>query len=186
MPCREARLLLAAQRDGELTPADAALLQEHLKQCANCRAHELRLQCLNTLLLSPAPRSYSSVSTERIMQAVQQQKRITQQLQDIRTQQQTRMARFRVVGVPLAALTFFTLGSIPLLLLALTIVQPALLVNLLSWLSNFVDVSMILAQYLQTGLTLVTRDNRLLLGVAFVLVVMMGMWLRLMRHPQEA
>ena len=35
MPCRDARLLLAAQRDGELTPADAAQLQEHLKQCAS-------------------------------------------------------------------------------------------------------------------------------------------------------
>ncbi len=186
MPCRDARLLLAAQRDGELTPADAAQLQQHLKHCASCRAHELRLQCLNTLLLSPASRSYSSVSTERIMLAVQQQKRITQQLQDIHMQQQSRMARFRVVGVPLAALTLFTLSSIPLLLLALTIVQPALLVNLLSSSSGFVDIFIILMQYMQIGLTLVTRDNRLLLGVAFVLVVMMGMWLRLMRHPQEA
>jgi len=119
------------------------------------------------------------------MLAVQHQQRITQQLQDIQTQQQSRMARFRVVGLPLMALTFFLVGSIPLLLLALTIVQPDLLVNLLSWLSGFIDVLVILAQYLQTGLTLVTRDNRLLLGVAFVLVVMMGMWLRLMRHPQE-
>jgi len=47
-------------------------------------------------------------------------------------------------------------------------------------------VLVILAQYVQTALILVTRDNRLLLVVAFVLVVMMGMWLRLMRHPQEA
>ena len=49
-----------------------------------------------------------------------------------------------------------------------------------------VPVLVILAQYVQTALILVTRDNRLLLVVAFVLVVMMGMWLRLMRHPQEA
>ena len=186
MRCRDARLWLASQRDGELTPAAAAQLQEHLKQCASCRAHELHLQYLNTLLLSPAPRSYSSISTDRIMLAVQHQQRITQQLQDIQTQQQSRMARFRVVGLPLAALTFILFGSIPLLLLALAMIQPDLLVNVLSWLSGFVDVLVILAQYLQTGLTLVTRDNRLLLGVAFVLVVMMGMWLRLMRHPQEA
>lgn len=186
MRCREARLWLAAQRDGELKPEEASQLQEHLKQCASCRAHELRLQCLNTLLLSPSSRSYSSISTERIMLAVQQRKQVTQQLQDIRMQQQSRMARFRVVGVPLMAITFFTLGSIPLLLLALTIVQHDLLVNMLSWLSGFVDVLVILAQYLQTGLTLVTHDTLLLLGVAFVMVVLMGMWLRLMRYPQEA
>ena len=186
MRCRDARLWLATQRDGELAPAVAAQLQEHLKHCPNCRAHEVRLQCLNTLLLSPTPRSYSSISTDRIMLAVQQQQRITQQLQDIQTQQQSRIARVRVVGLPLVVLTFFLVASIPLLLLALTIVQPVLLVNLLSWLSGFIDVLVILTQYVQTGLTLVTRDNRLLLGVALVLVVMMGMWLRLMRHPQEA
>ena len=186
MRCREARLWLAAQRDGELAPADAEQLQEHLKQCASCRAYELRLQCFNTLLLSPTPRSHSSISTERIMLAVQQRKQVTQQLQDIHTQQQSRMARFRVVGVPLVAITFFTLGSIPLMLLALTIVQPDLLVNLLSWLSGLVDVLVILAQYLQTGLTLVTHDSMLLFGVALVMVVLMGMWLRLMRYPQEA
>jgi len=47
-------------------------------------------------------------------------------------------------------------------------------------------VLIVLAQYLQAGLMFITQDNRLLLGVAFVLVVMMGMWLRLMRHPQGA
>jgi hypothetical protein len=120
------------------------------------------------------------------MLAVQHQKRITQQLEDIRKQQRLRIARMRVVGTPLAAITFFMLGSIPLLLLALTIVQPDLLVKTLSLLSDVIDVLIVLAQILQTGLTLVTHDNRLLLGVAFVLVVMMGMWLRLMRHPQEA
>ncbi|HLQ27600.1 MAG TPA: zf-HC2 domain-containing protein [Ktedonobacteraceae bacterium] len=186
MRCSDAKRWLAARRDGELAESDALNLQEHLKQCPACRAHEQRLQCLYTLLLSPTPRSYSSISTERIMLAVQHQKRITQQLEDIRKQQRLRIARMRVVGTPLAAITFFMLGSIPLLLLALTIVQPDLLVKTLSLLSDVIDVLIVLAQILQTGLTLVTHDNRLLLGVAFVLVVMMGMWLRLMRHPQEA
>jgi uncharacterized membrane protein len=135
--------------------------------------------------LSPTPRSFSSISTERILLAVQHQKHITQQIKDIQTQQQSRMARMRVIGLPLAAIAFFTLGSIPLLLLALTIVQPDWLVNMLSLLGDIVDVLIVLTQYLQAGLMFITRDNRLLLGVAFVLVVMMGMWLRLMRHPQE-
>ena len=58
-------------------------------------------------------------------------------------------------------------------------------VSQFTWL-DVVDVLIVLTQYLQEGLMFITRDNRLLLGVAFVLVVMMGMWLRLMRHPQEA
>jgi hypothetical protein len=92
----------------------------------------------------------------------------------------------RGVSAFLAAITFFTLGSIPLLLLALTIVRPDLLEKTLSLLSDGVGVLIVLTQYTQTGLTLLSSDNRLLLSTAFVIVVMMGMWLRLMRHPQEA
>jgi hypothetical protein len=53
-------------------------------------------------------------------------------------------------------------------------------------LSDGIAALVILAQYLQAGLALVTRDNWLLPGVALVLVVMMGMWLGLMRYPREA
>jgi hypothetical protein len=81
---------------------------------------------------------------------------------------------------------FFTLGSIPLLILAITIIQTDLVVKALSLLSSVIDILFVVAQYLQVGLTLVTRNNWLLSGVAFVVVVMMGMWLRLMRPPQEA
>lgn len=186
MPCRDAKLLLAAQRDGDLAEPDALALEEHLKHCSACRAYEQRLRYLNTLLLTPAPRKYSSISTERIMLAVQRQKRISQQLEDIRRQQQSRMARVGVVGAPLVAMGVFILVSIPLLLLALIIVQPDLLEQTLPQLSDVLGMLIVIAQYFQAGLTLLTRDNRLLLGVAFVLVLMMGMWLRLMRHPQEA
>ena len=186
MRCRDAKLWLAAQRDGDLARPDALALQEHLKHCPACRAYEQRLGYLNTLLPTPAPRMHPSISTERIMLAVEQRKQISRQLEDIRTQQQTRMARMRVVGAPLAAMALFTLVSIPLLVLALAIVQPDLLEQTLPLLSNVVGVLIVLAEYFQVGLTLITQDNWLLLGVAFVLVVMMGMWLRLMRHPQEA
>jgi predicted anti-sigma-YlaC factor YlaD len=189
MRCSEAKRCLATQRDSELAQldkSDTSTLQEHLKQCPSCRAFEQRLNSLNSLLVPSAPYSFSSISTERILLAVQHQKRITQQLKDIQTRQQTRVARLRIIGLPIAALAFFTLGSIPLLLLALTIVQPDLLVNVLSLLGDVVGVLVILAQFVQAALVLITRDNGLLLAVAFVLVVMMGMWLRLMRHPQEA
>jgi len=186
MPCCDAKLWLAAQRDGDLTEPDALALEEHLKHCPVCRAYEQRLRSLNTLLLTPAPRVYSSISTERIMLAVQQQKRISQQLEDIRTQQRSRMARMGAVGVPLAAIILFTLVSFPLLLLALAILQPDLLEQTLPLLGDIVGVLIVLAEFFQVGLKLITEDNWLLLGVAFVLVVMMGMWLRLMRYPQEA
>jgi len=187
MRCRDAKLWLAAQREGDLARPDALALQEHLKHCPACRAYEQRLGYLNTLLLTPpAPRKHPSISTERIMLAVEQRKQISRQLEDIRTQQQTRMARMRVVGAPLAAMALFTLVSIPLLVLALAIVQPDLLGQTLPLLSDVVGVLIVLAEFFQVGLKLITEDNWLLLGVAFVLVVMMGMWLRLMRHPQEA
>ncbi len=186
MRCREAKLWLAAQRDGDLAQSDALKLREHLEDCSACRTFEQSQQGLNRALLPATPRSYCSISTERILLAVERQKRISRQLEDIRSQQQSRIARMRRVGTFLAAITFFTLGSIPLLLLALTIVQPDLLEQTLAHLGDGVGVLIVLGQYLQTGLTLLSNDNWLLLSAAFVMVVMMGMWLRLMRHPQEA
>jgi hypothetical protein len=96
------------------------------------------------------------------------------------------MARLRTVGTALVAIVFFTLSSLPLLVLAIAIIQTDLLVKALSLLSSVIDILFVVAQYLQVGLTLVTRNNWLLSAVAFSVVVMMGMWLRLMRPPQEA
>jgi hypothetical protein len=186
MRCREARLWLAAQRDGDLAQSDESRLREHLEHCSDCRTVEQRQKCHNEVLSPPTPRSHPSISTERILLAVERQKRISRQLEDIRSQQQSRIARMRGVGTFLAAITFFTLGSIPLLLLALAIVQPDLIAQTLSHLGDGVGVLVVIGQYLQTGLTLLSNDNWLLLSAAFVMVVMMGMWLRLMRHPQGA
>jgi hypothetical protein len=56
----------------------------------------------------------------------------------------------------------------------------------LAWFGGIIDIFIILAQYLQEGLTLLTYNSWLLSGMALAVVVMMGMWLRLMRSPQEA
>jgi len=141
---------------------------------------------MDTLFYAPAPPLSTTISTERIMQAVRRQQQIPQQLEDLRTRQRSRVARMLPVRPSVAAILFFTIGSIPLLLLAITIVQPDLLVSGLMGLGDVTDVFVVGAQYLQTGATLVTHDNWLLSGVAVVLVVMAGMWLRLMRAPQEA
>ena len=192
MYCREAKLWLAAQRGGNLSPADAVKLRDHLKECPVCEAYERHLQSLESKLtrptasVVPSPRLYSSISTERIMMAVERQRRITAQLEDIRTQQQTRIARLHVVGPTVAAIIFFSIGCVPLLLLGLTIFQPDLLVRLLSLLGDGIDTLIVLAQYLQSGLLFVTRDDWLMSGLALAFVILMGMWLRLMRHPRES
>lgn len=119
------------------------------------------------------------------MRAVQQQQRISRQLEDLRQQQQQRVQRLRPVGAAIAALGLFTLCSIPLLLLAFMIVQTDQAVALLALLNNVIDALMIVAQYIQAGLILVTRNSWLLSGMALLVVIMVAMWLYLMRPPQE-
>jgi predicted anti-sigma-YlaC factor YlaD len=184
MRCRDAKRWLTTQRD-DLTQSETSMLREHLKECPDCRTVEQHLPQVESLLGTSVSRVHPSVSTAKIMQAVQEQKRIKQQWEALRVQQQLRIARWRTVGTALAALSFFILGSIPLLILAITIIQTDLVVKSLSLLSSVIDILIVFSQYLQVGLILVTRNNWLLSGVAFAVVVMMGMWLRLMRPPHE-
>jgi len=187
MRCREAKEKLYAQRDGGLEAiSEASEMQEHLRDCMECRTFEKRLHRLdNVLSPSPTP-AHSRISTDNIMLAIQQHRHISQQLEDIRQQQSTRVAHMRGTGTALCALAFFTLSSIPLLLFAAAITQTDLIVKTLSILNGVIDVLFIVGQYLYAGLTIIARNNWLLSGIAFVVVIMMGMWLRLMRHPQEA
>jgi hypothetical protein len=188
MHCQDAkRLMVRGER--ALSPAEVAALRAHLKECASCSTFKQRCAKPATYearscSCSSAPTS-GSVSTERIMQAVRQQQRITDQLKDLRAQQQSRMKRLRPTMAAMAAIGFFTLGSIPLLCLAIMILQGDLFVKALTFLNNAIDVLVILAQYIQMGLLLAAHNNLLLFGVAFVVVVMMAMWLRLMRPPHD-
>ena len=194
MRCRDVKQVLAHERDMDDT--DASAFQAHLATCIDCRAFEQRQQTMDALLKASPKTAHpvvvhtfantGHVSTNSIMQAVQQRKQISQQLETLHEQQRCRVARLRKGGAAFAAITFFTLGSIPLLLLAITLVQTDLMVHLLLVLSKVVDVLYVLGQYIQIGLTIVTRNSLLLTGVGFVVVLMMAMWLRLMRPPQEA
>lgn len=187
MRCQDAKQWLNAQHDGDLAQSEDSALQEHLKQCVACRAFQQYLHELDTMLRPSAPSlKKTSVPTDNIMLAIQQQTQITQQLEQLHKQQQTRVARMRGPGTALAAMGFFTLGNLPLLLFVVVIIQTDLAVKALSLLNGVIDALIILAQYLQEGSILVTRNNWLLSGMSFAVVVMMGMWLRLMRHPQEA
>ncbi len=197
MRCHDVKQVLSHQRDADApNAADQVALQAHLRACPDCHVFEQRQRGIEALLRisqqtaqPPVTRSSSTsgrASTSSIMQAVEQRRQISQQLEVIHEQQRTRVARLRKGGTAFAAITFFTLGSIPLLVLAITLVQTDLMVHLLLVLSNVVDVLYVLGQYVQTGLTIMTRNTFLLAGAGFVVVLMMAMWLRLMRPPQEA
>ena len=186
MRCRDAKQQLTAQRETEPDQSDVLHLQEHLKRCPGCHSFERRQNYLNTLL-EPAPyRIYSGISTERIMQAVERQKRISQQLEHIENQQQQRLARMGKAGPKIAGMAFLVTGALAMGLIVLFLFQPEIFISLLSTLSGFIGAVYTLAGYLQAGLTLITSQNWLLSGAALVVVVMMGMWLRLMRYPREA
>jgi len=211
MRCRDAKFWLTVQRDDDPIQSNVSTVQEHLQRCGGCSSFEQGQKRLDTLLprergkigpmgspgnflltstasgqpqrsLQQDPNRQSSISTERIMQAVQERKRITQQLEDMRTKQQSRMVRLHRV-VPSLAVALFVIGVLPVLLF---VVQPHLVAQFIMLLSGAIELFITLMQYVQTELTLVTRNSLLLSGVALVLVVMMGLWLRLMRSPQEA
>jgi hypothetical protein len=184
MQCHDAREWLGTQCESHallLAPA----LRDHLKLCPACREMLQHQQHLDGALATPTPVIRASISTAQIMQAVQVRKHITQQLEELRCQQRTRMERLRPVGAVSLAVGLFLLSSIPLFCFAMLIIQTDCVAKALLLLSGMIDIVIILAQYLQKELTLLTRNNWLLSVMAFAVVIMMGMWLRLMRYPQE-
>jgi hypothetical protein len=185
MRCRDAKYRLTAQHEGDLPQPEIPPVQERLARGRNCRSFEQHQQHLDTMLKPPTPHPYQPISTGRIMQAVQQQQQLTQQLEDIRTQQKTRVARLRMLP-PLIALAFIGIGGLAVLALGLAFFQPDVLVKILSLVGDGIEVVFLVIQYLQTSLAFITHNNLILSGIALVLVIMMGMWLRLMRYPQEA
>ena len=186
MRCRDAKFWLTAQREHDLLPSEVTALQEHLKHCSACHTYEQYHKQTDPVPYSSTSRMFPSVSTERIMQAVERQKRITEQLEYLRNQQRTRMARLRIFTPRFATLTFLSIGFISLLLLALLIFNTDIVINILESFGGVIDTLAIFAQYIQSGLAFVLQQEWLLSAMALALVIMMGMWLRLMRHPQDA
>lgn len=187
MDCQEAKRWLVAQRDDPLalTEPQRQAMRAHLRGCPACRAYEQRLRRMLVVQPPAVQRVYSSISTERIMQAVEQEKFATQQVENMRAQQQKRMARQGSIVLPMLLLFAFTLLTIPLLLAVVALVQPELLANMPPALNGLIYVLMLGVQYLHTGSTFITTDTALLVIGALVLVIMMGMWLRLMRQPRQ-
>jgi hypothetical protein len=186
MRCRDAKHWLTAQRENDLAHPDVTRLQQPVKHRSDFHEHEHYQQRMDPMLHSPTTRMFTSISTERIMQAVERQKQITEQLEDLRMQQKTRIARMRIFTPRYATLTYLGMGFISLLLLSILIFNTDIVVDFLASFGGVIDTLAIFAQYLQTGLALVLNQGWLLSTIALVLVIMMGMWLRLMRHPQGA
>jgi hypothetical protein len=189
MRCRDAKIWLNVQRNGNhrlLTTTTQADLQEHLCACESCRTYGGQRSTARVPVYVPTKSMHTSISTDQIMCAVKQQQRVTQQLEELRERQHLRIERIRTAGATGMAIGMFVLSSIPLLLLIMLNLQTDAIVNTLSWLKGILDVLFILIEYLQKGLTILMYDSWLLSGVAFAMVVMMGMWLRLMYAPQDA
>jgi len=186
MRCRDAKDWLTAQREKDLLHSEVTAHKEHTKHFSASHTHEQYYKRTDQVLNSPTSRMFTTISTERIMQAVERQRRITEQVEDLRNQQRTRIARLRIFTPRFATLTYLSMGLISLLLLALLIFNSDIVVNILESFGGVIDTLAIFAQYLQSGLAFVLQQEWLLSAMALVLVIMMGMWLRLMRHPQEA
>jgi len=185
MRCRDAKRRLTAQRESELAQAERTQVQEHLKQCTGCVSFEKRQVHLDVLLDHSPSRMYPGISTERIMQAVERQKRITRQLETIQSRQHARMAKVEKAGPKIAGVLFLCAGVLIIGLLSLFLFQPDLFMAMLSTLSGITDVLYMLVGYLQAGLTLITSQNWVASGVALGIVILMGLWLSLMRQPRE-
>lgn len=189
MRCRDAKIWLHVQRGGNcrlLTASIQADLQEHLDECESCHSYLGQRSTTDVAAYVPTKSMSASISTDQIMRAVKQQQCITQQLEELRHKQHLRIERIRTVGAAVIAISIFVISSVPLLLLIMLNLQTEVTVDTLSWLNHIIDVFFILTQYLQNGLTVLTYNSWLLSGVALVIVIMIGMWLRLMRPPQEA
>ena len=133
---------------------------------------------------SPA-RAYSSISTERIMQAVEQQRRVSQQLEDLRVQQKQRTFLLRTRGLKFICAACCVCGLLVTGFLLLLILQPALLDRTLNALDGSIALLVVIGEQIRLGLSVIPSNQWLVSGAALVVVLMMGLWIRLMRHPQE-
>jgi formate/nitrite transporter FocA (FNT family) len=134
---------------------------------------------------APGNGGCSSISTERIMQAVEEQRRVSQQLEDLRMQQRQRTAQLSAVGLKLMAILWCISGALAGGFILLLIMQPELLDQTLNSLDGSIAFVIALATQIEQGLSLIPSSSWLLSAAALAVVLMMGLWIRLMRHPQD-
>ncbi len=178
MRCRDAKNRLIGQRASHLARPEE---NEEEKYGGPCSPGPEQLEPLVTSSSHMCP----GISTERIMQAVDRQRRITQQLDDLRVQQKQRTAFLRVAGLKLVVAVCYASGILGAVFVILLLLRPEMLAQTLDLLGNGVAALLIVEEDIKLGLSLIPSSSWLLSGVALVAVLMMGLWVHLMRHPQE-
>ncbi|HEY3993980.1 MAG TPA: hypothetical protein VGM01_14025 [Ktedonobacteraceae bacterium] len=134
---------------------------------------------------TPGARGCPVISTERIMQAVEEQRRVSQQLEDLRLQQKQRTAHLSSAGLKFIGVLWCVSGALAGGFILLLIMIPALLDRTLNSLDDSIAVLVMLAEQIKLELALIPSSNWMLSAAALVVVLMMGLWIRLMRHPQD-
>lgn len=127
----------------------------------------------------------SSISTERIMQAVEEQRRVSQQLEDLRLRQRQRTALLRTRGLKLIGVLWCLGGVLAGGFILLLLMRPELLDRILNALDGSIALLVVLAEQARLGLAVIPESNWFLSVAALAVVLMMGLWIRLMRHPQD-
>jgi len=134
---------------------------------------------------TPPARSCSSISTERIMRAVEEQRRVSQQLEDLHVQQRQRTALLYTQGLKWIGVLWCLGGVLAGGFVLLLMMRPDLLDRTLNSLDGSITFLLILAEQIKLGLSLIPASNWLLSVAALAVVLMVGLWIRLMRHPQD-
>ena len=119
------------------------------------------------------------------MRAVEQQRRITQQLDDLCTRQRQRALLLRRTSWKILFGVSFLLGVLTIVFIVLSFIQPDILVQLLARLSDAIAALFVVGEGVQGALSLIPSNSWLISGAALAIVLLMGMWLRLMRYPQK-
>lgn len=95
MDCEHAAELISAQLDGELTPAETAMLEAHLEQCPPCRALRRDFQALHQVLLESAAQWQAEPPadlTRRVLERVRETKTVPFRAQKNRWKQLASLA----------------------------------------------------------------------------------------------
>ncbi len=191
MRCRDARVWLQTAHNGKEGAEEVQAVEDHIRGCVACRDFERKQRRLQSIVGQADANTYTTearegtgLSTERIMQAVQQQKQVSDQVACMQQQQKVRDAHFSKIGAVGIAFSILLLSSIPLFFLITMMVQATIADRTLNFFNGVIDIVVVVGQYMQAGLTLITRNNILFTAVACVVVVMIGMWFRLMRLPK--
>jgi membrane-associated PAP2 superfamily phosphatase len=119
------------------------------------------------------------------MQAVEEQRRVSQQLEDLRQQQQQRTAHLSRAGLKFIVVLWCLWGTLAGAFVLLLFLEPVLLDRTLNSLSDGIAFLIMVGEQVKLELSLIPSSSWLLSVAALAVVLMMGLWIRLMRYPQE-